>query len=1132
VIIGTAATAASIAAASAASQTAAAGTAVAIPPSVIVKDEFNNPKSGVGVSFKVESGGGILTGATATTNASGIATVGSWTLGPNSVENRLSATSGSLIGSPVFFTATPTSVGFVGTMSALSALSQSATVGTAVAAAPSVSVRNAAGDPVSGVNITFTLGTTGGSVVPGNGVVPTNANGIATVGSWTLGTLAGPYKLTAAAANVAGTQEFTATGTAGAATQIAVNDGNAQPNVPAGSAVPIPPSVIVKDAFGNRAGGVAVTFAVATGGGSLTGAAATTNSSGVATVGSWTLGPSVGANTLTATSAGLTGSPVTFAITSVPGSGTIAKSGGDNQSATNGTAVAVAPSVIVKDNNNNPIAGVNVTFAVTAGGGSLTGAAAVTNASGIATVGSWTLGAVAGVSNNALTATSAGAIGSSVTFTASATAGTAASIAKNAGDLQTNVPVPTDVPVPPSVIVKDGSGNPVSGVAVTFAVAIGGGSVTGGAATTNASGIATVGSWKVGPTPGSNTLTATSAGLTGSPLTFTATSIPGIGTMTITPPGTSNNQSATVATTVAIDPSVTIKDDLGNAVSGRTVTFAVATGGGSVTLGTATTNGSGVATVGSWTLGNIAGANTLTATSVGATGSPLTFAATGTAGNATQIAANAGTGQTGIVAGAAVPIPPSVIVKDIFGNVKSGVSVTFAVTGGGGSGGLSTTTVASGIATVGSWTLGTTVGLNTMTATSGTLSGSPVTFTTTSVPGTPIISVNAGNNQSATVNTNVAVAPSVLVKDANNNLYVGASVTFAVATGGGSVVGGTTTTNASGIAPLGSWKLGTSSAGGAGNNTLTVSTAGAAPLTFTATANADVPNGMTLNGGNGQTAPAGTVLPVDPSVLIRDQFLNPVSGVGVTFAVATGGGSGTGLGATTNASGVATVGSWTLGPTAGSNTMTANSAAVAGVTITFTATGSAATPGAPTITTITPGDASLSVAFTAPASDGGATITNYEYSTNNGGSWTAVSPASATSPVSIAGLTNGTTYQVRLRAVNSAGSGTQSSAQAGTPRTVPDAPTITSIVPGSTGGGKTSLSVAFTAGFNGGSAITNYQYSTDGGGSWTAVSPADTTSPLVISGLTAGTTYAVQIRAVNVVGVGAASGSVNRTTNP
>jgi len=68
----------------------------------------------------------------------------------------------------------------------------------------------------------------------------------------------------------------------------------------------------------------------------------------------------------------------------------------------------------------------------------------------------------------------------------------------------------------------------VAGVHVTFAVATGGGSMTGADAVSNAAGIATVGNWKLGGTAGPNTMTATAAGLAGSPVTFTATGDAGI----------------------------------------------------------------------------------------------------------------------------------------------------------------------------------------------------------------------------------------------------------------------------------------------------------------------------------------------------------------------------------------------------------------------------------------------------------------------------------------------------------------------------------------------------------------------------------------------------------------------------
>ena len=91
------------------------------------------------------------------------------------------------------------------------------------------------------------------------------------------------------------------------------------------------------------------------------------------------------------------------------------------------------------------------------------------------------------------------------------------------------------------------------------------------------------------------------------------------------------------------------------------------------------------------------------------------------------------------------------------------------------------------------------------------------------------------------------------------------------------------------------------------------------------------------------------------------------------------------------------------------------------------------TPSAPVITGVTAGNGTLSVAFTAPASDGGAAISNYKYSTNNGSTFTAVSPAATTSPMVISGLTNGTAYTVRILAVNIVGDGAASSGVSGTP---------------------------------------------------------------------------------------------------
>ena len=187
-----------------------------------------------------------------------------------------------------------------------------------------------------------------------------------------------------------------------------------------------------------------------------------------------------------------------------------------------------------------------------------------------------------------------------------------------------------------------------------------------------------------------------------------------------------------------------------------------------------------------------------------------------------------------------------------------------------------------------------------------------------------------------------------------------------------------------------------------------------------------------------------------------------------------------------------------------------------------------ATPSAPTNLAANSLDASASVAFTPPASDGGAAISTYQYSVDDGTTWITRNPASTTSPLVIAGLTNGTTYSVRLRAVNSVGGGSPSDPVVVTPRSTPGAPTIVVGEPGNSG-----ASLSFTApASDGGAPISNYQYSTDNGASWITRTPASTASPLVITGLANGRTYQFRLRAVNVVGAGTPSAAVAVTPAP
>src|SRR5207249_141519 len=324
------------------------------------------------------------------------------------------------------------------------------------------------------------------------------------------------------------TQTASVTVTAGPAAEIAVNAGNNQ-SATVGTAVATPPAVIVHDASGNPVAGLAVTFHVASGSGTADPTTpVTTNGSGIAALTSWTLGPTAGTNTLTATAAGsgISGNPVTFTADGTAGAaGRVAFTTAPSGTAQNGVALAQQPVLQLEDANGNPVSqsGVVVTTTVSPAGATPSNATATTNGSGVASFTGLSL---------------TGTVGS---YTLSA--GTAAVIGANSLTTQ-SAPAGSAVSSPPSVIVHDGSGNPVQGVTVTFAAAAGSGSVTGGTQTTNESGIATVGSWTLSTTAGTNTLTATSSGLTGSPVTFTAEGTAGAaGRVAFTPAPTSAAQS-------------------------------------------------------------------------------------------------------------------------------------------------------------------------------------------------------------------------------------------------------------------------------------------------------------------------------------------------------------------------------------------------------------------------------------------------------------------------------------------------------------------------------------------------------------------------------------------------------------
>ena len=283
---------------------------------------------------------------------------------------------------------------------------------------------------------------------------------------------------------------------------------------------------------------------------------------------------------------------------------------------------------------------------------------------------------------------------------------------------------------------------------------------------------------------------------------------------------------------------------------------------------------------------------------------------------------------------ASVGPAPTVRILDAKGKPMKGVLVRWRAGSGGKVVNDTVRTLASGEASSGGWTLGTTAGVQTLTATADGIA-TPFTFTATAAPGPLATLVRiTPEGLSAVVNSFVTPPPAVRAEDQYGNVLEGVEVVFGVFEGSGTLTGATQRTNAQGIATVTAWRLGTGS-----GPQLARATAGNVPvIPFSVTALPGPPSNVVRFVGNDQQGLSGFPVDIIPGARVVDEFGNPVGNVPVTFTPGPNSGSVTVPTTTTDpATGTAFVGSWTLG-SAPTQTLVATSTLLPGRSATFTAT--------------------------------------------------------------------------------------------------------------------------------------------------------------------------------------------------
>ena len=389
-------------------QSAAVGSAFGTSLSVLVKDGSDLPVPGITVTFAVPASGASAAfsgGNTAITDASGIATA-------NILTANASLGSYSVVGSVAGLVPTATFsltnlAGLAASVTATSGSPQNTPFSTAFGLPLQATVRDAGGNPISGLVVTFVVPGSNASATFAGGVntATTDNLGLATSALLTANATVGSYAVTASTPNAATQAAFSLTNTSGVVTSIAVQAG-ANQSTSASTAFPLPLRAIVRDAGSNPVPGVVVTFTAPASGASATFAGgvntATTDASGIAVSPVVTANGTLGAYTVVATAAGLSTPQADFALTNASQPPTsVSAATGTPQAATLNTTFAQRLVALVRDANGIGVGGRTVTFTVpvSGAGGTFAGGVntAVTNASGLATSAQFTANAIPGV---------------------------------------------------------------------------------------------------------------------------------------------------------------------------------------------------------------------------------------------------------------------------------------------------------------------------------------------------------------------------------------------------------------------------------------------------------------------------------------------------------------------------------------------------------------------------------------------------------------------------------------------------------------------------------------------------------------------------------------------------------------